>query len=218
VNDASASVEVPAASQAPVGAAEAITPRERFVMAALYGAGAAGLGALIWFAITKLTGYQLGLVAVVVGLLVGKAVRKGSRGVGGRRFQILAVVLSYLSIGLANLPLAIGELGKGAPETAKGGIESGKSAASTLPPADMSKGPTSLGGAVALMLGGCLLLIVILPGMIAVNSISGFVILGIALWEAWRINRVAPPAPSVEAAGPPPVDPPAPLAGPPVTV
>jgi len=213
-----APVPVEAASSPQLPITDALTSRERFLMAALYGGGAALLGALIWFAITKLTGYELGLVAVVVGLLVGKAVRKGSRGVGGRRFQILAVVLTYLSIGLAYVPLAIGELDKGASGSAKGGLESGTSAAPAPAPEDAAKAPPSVGAAVGLLLGGCLVLMVVLPALGAVKSIGGALILGIALWEAWRMNRVAPPAPAAATAGPPPVDPPAPLAGPPATV
>src|SRR5512138_2866718 len=71
---------------------------------------AAIAGAIIYFAVAKITGYEIGLVSIVVGLLVGKAVRKGARGRGGWRYQALAVLLCYLSIASSYLAFAIGEL------------------------------------------------------------------------------------------------------------
>ena len=55
-------------------------------------------GALGWGLVTQLTGYEIGLIAVAVGWLVGGAVRLGSKGLGGKPFQALAVALTYLAI------------------------------------------------------------------------------------------------------------------------
>jgi hypothetical protein len=49
-------------------------------------------------AITAVSGLELALVAILVGYLVGRAVRIGSNGLGGRRCQVLAVALTYLAI------------------------------------------------------------------------------------------------------------------------
>ena len=46
----------------------------------------------------KATGYEIGLVAIVVGLLVGGAVRKGSGARGGWFYQLMAVALTYAAI------------------------------------------------------------------------------------------------------------------------
>src|SRR5512138_515887 len=73
---------------------------------------AAIAGAIIYFAIAKITGYEIGLVSIVVGLLVGKGVRKGARGRGGWRYQALAILLCYLSIASSYFAFAIGELVK----------------------------------------------------------------------------------------------------------
>jgi hypothetical protein len=43
-------------------------------------------------------GVEIGIIAIAVGYMVGKAVRAGSRGLGGRPQQILAVLLTYFSI------------------------------------------------------------------------------------------------------------------------
>ena len=56
------------------------SPGKRFAKALGLGAVAALLGAGLYFGIEATTGYELGLVAVVVGLMVGGAVRKGSNG------------------------------------------------------------------------------------------------------------------------------------------
>src|SRR5712692_6077319 len=72
--------------------------------AALFGLGAAILGALIYYGVSAATGYEFGLIAVVVGLLVGKAVRKGSGSIGGPRYQALAMVLTYFSIASTYVP------------------------------------------------------------------------------------------------------------------
>ena len=55
----------------------------RFVRAVLLGIPAAAVGSGVYYAIGAWTGYEFGLVAIVIGLLVGGAVRYGSRGRGG---------------------------------------------------------------------------------------------------------------------------------------
>ena len=77
---------------------ETHTATGSFANSLLLGFGAAVLGAAIYFAIELFTGYEFGLVAIVVGLLVGTAVRKGSKGRGGWRYQALAIGLTYLSV------------------------------------------------------------------------------------------------------------------------
>lgn len=62
------------------------------------GLGAAFLGAVGWLLITVFSGYQLGIVAIAVGWLVGKAVSKGTKRQGGTAGQLMAVGLTYLAI------------------------------------------------------------------------------------------------------------------------
>jgi hypothetical protein len=82
-----------------------LTKSPRFWRAAAFGAGAALLGSAIWYAIIAATGYELGLIAIVVGFMVGAAVRKGAGGVGGLSLQLLAAFLAYSGIVFAYLPL-----------------------------------------------------------------------------------------------------------------
>ena len=57
-----------------------------------------------------LTNIEFGLMAIGVGWLVGKAVMKGSNMRGGRRYQILALVLTYFAITLSYGALIFGQL------------------------------------------------------------------------------------------------------------
>ncbi len=73
----------------------------------LYGSGAAVACSIGYAVITIMTDMQFALIAILVGYLVGRAMRIGSRGLGGRRCQILAVVLTYLAITISYVPLVI---------------------------------------------------------------------------------------------------------------
>ncbi|MBI1354650.1 MAG: hypothetical protein GC160_09910 [Acidobacteria bacterium] len=100
----------------------------RFGKAALYGLGAAAAGTLVYFLVLWGTGYEIGLIAILVGWMVGKAVFSGSGGVGGRAYQLLAMGLTYVSICASYAPMVVQGLreaqaaettaGAGAPEGA----------------------------------------------------------------------------------------------------
>ncbi len=145
-----------------------------------YGLGAALLGTLVWWLIMKITGLELGIVAIAVGYLVGYAVRRGSDGAGGWRFQAIAMALTYLSITASYVPLVLEGLRAG--------------------PGD----PTlALGLVLGLALAG--------PFLAGVKNILGIFIIGVALYEAWKLNKrlvlsgpfrlQAAPAPAPAAAG-----------------
>jgi hypothetical protein len=68
------------------------------------GLGAGLVGALIWFAIRRAANVEIGLIAVLVGYMVGKAVRKGSGNRGGVGYQVMAVLITYCCICANYLP------------------------------------------------------------------------------------------------------------------
>jgi len=78
-------------------------PWVRFV---IFGVGAAVAGSIL-YAIPLAMGFQIGIVALAVGWMVGKAIRKGSYGTGGRRQQVLAVALTYFAISTSLIPAAV---------------------------------------------------------------------------------------------------------------
>jgi hypothetical protein len=85
----------------------------RFFGAAGIGTLAAVFGCALWMIVTRLTGYEIGLIAIAVGYLVGMAVQFGSRRVGGLAYQLLAVFLTYSAIVMTYVPIIAGQLNAG---------------------------------------------------------------------------------------------------------
>jgi hypothetical protein len=79
-----------------------------FVRALAYGIGAAVVG-LIGYAVIAILLYPwvISYMSIGVGWIVGTAMMKGSNGVGGRRYQIVAVLLTYAAISMAEIPIWI---------------------------------------------------------------------------------------------------------------
>ena len=123
----------------------------RLLRAAFFGFLAAAVGAGIYFAVAWLTGYQFGLIAVVVGYLVGSAVRRGSGGQGGPAYQILALFLTYAASVATYVP---------------------GSASDWTDPSELAQ-------------------LLLLPLQEGSRSLIGLFIIGIALYEAWRLNQTA---------------------------
>jgi hypothetical protein len=150
----------------------------------IYGAGAALAGCLL-YAIVLAMGVQIGIIALAVGWMVGKAIRHGSYGTGGRKQQILAVALTYFAISTSFFPAAIFL-------AVKHGVER-KSAAknqSVAQPTPVQKvNPTlSPGKAIA----GLLVITIISPFLeLRVSPVGGLIslfILFIGLQRAWAMT------------------------------
>jgi hypothetical protein len=79
-----------------------------YVRALTYGIGAAVAG-LIGYALIAilLQGWVISYMSIGVGWLVGTAMMKGSNGVGGRRYQIAAALLTYAAVSMAAVPIWI---------------------------------------------------------------------------------------------------------------
>jgi hypothetical protein len=76
----------------------------RFLKAVLFGTAAGLLGAAIWYGIRIITNYEIGLIAVLVGFLVGKAIHIASGRRGGIGYQILAILITYCCIAANYVP------------------------------------------------------------------------------------------------------------------
>ena len=75
-----------------------------YARALALGAGGGIAGAAVWYGVAALTGYEIGIIAILMGWLVGRGVNMGSGGRGGRGYQVLALGLTYLSICAAYAP------------------------------------------------------------------------------------------------------------------
>ncbi|HZU30574.1 MAG TPA: hypothetical protein VFB79_05630 [Candidatus Angelobacter sp.] len=82
-------------------------PHTGYARGLLFGAGAAIVGMALYAGITILTGLNFGYASFGVGWLIGKAIMLGSKGVGGRRYQIAAVLLTYAAVSVAAVPVMI---------------------------------------------------------------------------------------------------------------
>ena len=82
-------------------------PPTSLLRAALYGGGAALAGCALYAAVAIVLKAEIGLIAILVGWMVGKAIRHASYGHGGRRQQILAVVLTYFAITTSYIPVIL---------------------------------------------------------------------------------------------------------------
>jgi hypothetical protein len=83
-----------------------------YVRAILFGIGAAIAGCILYAVVEIATGWTIGYLALAVGYMVGKAMKAGSRGAGGRRYQIAAAILTYASVSSAAIPVGIQQYSK----------------------------------------------------------------------------------------------------------
>ena len=157
-------------------------PVVSFVVATVFGTVAAALGGLVWYAVRSLTGYEIGLIAVAVGFAVGFAVHKGSNNRGGPLYQALAILLTYLGICAQYIP-DLWKLYRAEPDA-----------------------PT--GAALVIAFVFVCVLSLATPFLQGPQNVIGILIIGFALYEAWKLNKRVPLAITgpfrVEAAAAPP--------------
>jgi hypothetical protein len=174
------------------------------VRASVFGLLAALAGGAIWYAVRATTGYEVGLIAVVVGIMVGGAVRAGCRRRGGVVYQLLAVALTYFGICVQYVPDIVKAIrdhpaqAQNAPNptTSKPTSNSATVQVAAPPPASLPEAPPPSKHSVAvqiLMAVGLLLAFAMAaPFLGGFENIIGIFIIGFALWEAWKINRRVP--------------------------
>lgn len=80
------------------------------VRAFCFGAVGALVAASLWATTSILTGYELGIIAILVGLIVGYAVRVGARGPGSRSAQVIALGLTLYALSYAMIPIVIHQI------------------------------------------------------------------------------------------------------------
>ena len=81
-----------------------------FVRGLIFGIGAAILGLILYATVEIATGWTIGYVSLAVGYLIGKGIKMGSKGAGGRKYQIAAVALTYAAVSLAAVPIGLAQL------------------------------------------------------------------------------------------------------------
>jgi len=178
-----------------------------FFKASLYGLAAAILGAIIYYGVIAITNLEIGLVAILIGYMVGFAIRKGALGFGGLRYQILALGLTYLAVSLAYVPLAFqGDEGPEDPTVVHANLDPPAGAqdataeitAVQVPLADDAEADAKpvTPGEVVKALGALAVLFLGLPIIAIIYSMpSGLIsalIIGFGLRQAWRMTAEIP--------------------------
>jgi hypothetical protein len=155
-----------------------------FVRGILFGVGGAIIGFIIYVAFALMTGLVAGIVSLAVGFLVGKAIVKGSGGVGGLRYQVAAVILTYMAVSLSAVPIAVSQYKK--QHSAQQQAQVSDPAAVQAPKAKMRVG-RALGMLTILGLTSPFL------GLShPAQGIIGLIILFVGLRIAWRITAGRP--------------------------
>jgi hypothetical protein len=121
------------------------------------GAGliAGAVGSSLYYLVAKISGYQLSIIFIAVGFLVGRAVRWATGGRGGVIYQVLAVVLTYAAIAFSWVPF-------------------------------LAEGESGAVGVLDVVLRTPFILS--LPIVIGLDRPFSLVIVGIGLWEAWKLT------------------------------
>jgi hypothetical protein len=78
-----------------------------YTRAFLFGMSAALVGILIYSAFGIVTGWMLGYFTFVMAAIIAKMMRIGSKGIGGRRYQWTALMLTYATVSLSAVPIAV---------------------------------------------------------------------------------------------------------------
>jgi hypothetical protein len=175
-------------------------PATRFMGAAGLGGIAAAVGCGIWMAVTELTGYEIGLIAIVVGYIVGFAVHVGSRRVGGLAYQLLALILTYSAIVMTYVPTIAAQLNASEEfhsELAAAEAEAWAEDPSGGPASDAVEGEAAAPPVLTPEQSEAIAWIYaipyafMLPFLMGFENAIGILIIGFALWQAFRMNARA---------------------------
>ena len=166
-----------------------------FMRALAFGIASAAIGAAIYFAALAATGREITAIVLLVGFIVGKAVRIGSRSRGGRRFQWLALSLTYLAIAATYVPFVMKGFSPASrpssiellPATTNGGAFLVVNPVTPMPPP-----PLASLGKVAFDYSGLLLLAAAAPVLEGMRSVLTLLLIAAAMFQAWRMNRRTP--------------------------
>ena len=186
--------------------------------AMLFGLGAAIAGAIIYYSVMEYLDLEIGYVAILIGFMVGYAIRSAALGRGGRRFQILAAGLTYFAVALAYAPFAFRGMDAASQmeevaDSARGPIgqaPAASDAAAEKAPDDGATSNAAVDGELdeagaaavrenlglsgyALAFGAGILFIVALPVVAILGSMpSGLIsalIIGLGMHTAWSMTR-----------------------------
>jgi hypothetical protein len=179
------------------------TPRGALplLVAGACGLGAGIVGAIIYYSVIAVAHVEIGIVAILIGYMVGYAVRRGAGGRGGLRFQIVAVGLTYLSVAFAYTPLAMSAVrDHRAGQAAAGANVTSNAGAGVTTSPRTGEAPRPIGALEVIAVLGAF--VVTLPVAVILgnlpSSLITLVIITIGMRQAYRMTA----APTLEFRGP----------------
>lgn len=182
------------------------TPRA-FGKAFGFGLAAAIAGAIVYYSVMALLDLEIGIVAILIGWMVGRAIQKALPGGGMRRYQILAAVLTYFAVGLAYMPVLFKEVRHDAAakkaQTTASIVQQGSVTTDSAGTTTAADHETNKGHPASMLLGIGILIAVAfsLPVVAAFGSGSGIIsalIIAFGIRQAWRMTG----APAANITGP----------------
>jgi uncharacterized membrane protein len=168
-----------------------------FTRGLLFGVGGAILGLILYATVGIVTGWMIGYVSLAVGWIVGRAMMTGSGSIGGRRYQIVAVVLTYAAVSMAAIPIGIAQASKAhkaaRTEQSQSVHNPAEQSSGNVAPAPVqeppaAKRPANLGAALlGLTLVGLASPFIELADPL--HGLIGLVILFVGVQIAWKMTR-----------------------------
>jgi hypothetical protein len=174
----------------------------RCVKASVFGFGAALAGAAITYAVFVVSkGSIFGILSILVGWMVGKAVRKGSEMRGGWQYQVLAVALTYSAMCWSSVPVLMGrfhdEVLAKLDDIANRGKPAAKAENDHRADRPAAQGKQAVGPrnsetidkTAVLFVVSLIISYFLLSSMIQAGEMLGLLILFFGLQTAWRMTR-----------------------------
>ena len=150
-----------------------------FARGVAFGIAGAIAGCALYVTFALVTGLVIGWISLAVGFIVGKAMSFGSGGVGGRRYQMLAALLTYLAVSMAAVPIAIHQM-----KEHRAQLQSSEAAA---PPRAHMSAPRAIGVLVLVGVASPLLAL-----QDPLHGLIGLIILFVGIRFAWRFTAGHP--------------------------
>jgi len=161
-----------------------------FIRGLIFAIGAAILGLILYATFEIATGLIIGYVSLAVGYIVGKGIKMGSQGAGGRKYQITAAVLTYAAVSLAAVPVAISQytkMHKSHPVAVQQPGDAGSDQQTAEQPTEQPRTPRMGWGAALLQLAMMGLASPFLELQDPFHGLIGLVILFIGIRIAWKL-------------------------------
>ncbi|MCB9757564.1 MAG: hypothetical protein H6753_03960 [Candidatus Omnitrophica bacterium] len=180
------------------------SPFGRVIKAFALGIPAGMIGAGIYYAISALTGYEFGLISILIGYMVGFAVRLGAQHRGGLPYQIIAVLITYMAICSTYVPPIIEEWKKSSAIEVNGqknieDVTQPEMSGSASETVQIDSTEESTPGAItasnqqvhfkAIHYIVAFILSLTIPFMMGFSNVIGILIIAFGIFQAWQLNR-----------------------------